>query len=540
MSHNHRNRFCLALIAAALLHLAGMSELAVQVQAQNPFGTAPATPAPATPAPAAGEPPPVEDNPIVLAVRDSNPTTPPQLLNAVAVMLDIGRLDEARNYFDQLVAMNLDQNQLAQLAASPGPAVFLRFARVPELLPEAQALSDQVFAAQKQAAEDPARVRALVNQLRDPATRRGALAGLKQARTAAFAPLLEVLADPAQQSDHRVVQSALVMLDDDAVAPLAAALQSGDPGLAMRVVEVLSAMRNPQAVSSLVRIAFVPQYAAEVREAALRALTAPLGQPPSASTAERFLRDEFLRDFQQLRTSNGNPAVVWEWDQDQVQAVARAVTAADAIRFRAVQNAAALKALAPENAVYGVWHVAALLERDQALVGDIAALPPTAGGGLESSIDAGPALTLSALAFCLESRRESGIIGAANVLAEIGTDEQLLSQNGRISPLAELQRPERSVCGSAGHHADQPHSTFCRQRPIPRDLVLPADVGCRPTGADRRHAPRRGPDAVRMAGRQGLAGRGGDQRPGRTALAGWQFGVSVRVDQRYHVGPGNE
>ena len=186
----------------------------------------------AKPAPAEKQPPPAaaaeaakapeESDPLVLAIRDSNPKTPEGLMRTVEMLVNLGRPDAAKAYVQQLAAAGLDPPAMASLHRRFGSTLFLRLIGEKQLAPEGQQLGRAVLEAVHQAVRDPQRLAALADRLSDPspAVRHTAMVDLRQAGDAAVAPLVTVLADPARAAEHGRVQQALEQLDVAAVEPL--------------------------------------------------------------------------------------------------------------------------------------------------------------------------------------------------------------------------------------------------------------------------------------------------------------------------------
>ncbi|HPM85249.1 MAG TPA: HEAT repeat domain-containing protein, partial [Candidatus Anammoximicrobium sp.] len=172
--------------------------------AADPFGGAKPAAGRAAAQPAAEPISADEKNPVVLAIRDLNPTTPKDLMFAVQSLFDIGRPDEAKAYLAKLIAAQPDRDQLEAIQREYGTGFFMRLARDPQMKPEGEQFAKAVEEAAYQAARDPARLRTVIQQLSDPSpnVRLRAVEALQRAGDAAVPPLLQALADPNRGQEH--------------------------------------------------------------------------------------------------------------------------------------------------------------------------------------------------------------------------------------------------------------------------------------------------------------------------------------------------
>ena len=123
----HRNPLSMYLMAAFAL----CGWFALQVQAQNPFGeAAPAAAAPATaPQPAADAQDvaaAAELDPVVRGILETNPTSPMELMWAVELTMNIGRVDQVQKFMSALVAAEPDASQLMAIERKWGSTLFFR------------------------------------------------------------------------------------------------------------------------------------------------------------------------------------------------------------------------------------------------------------------------------------------------------------------------------------------------------------------------------------------------------------------------------
>lgn len=412
----------------------------------------PAGAAPATEAAAAPEPRSAANRLILETIRRRKPTAPEDLARAVETLLDAKEFAECKTYLQQLAASAADEATQARLVRQVGPALMLRLASTTELAPEGAAFARQVLAAARRVAADPARLNMLVTRLQDPQQRQAAISGLRDAHDDAVPVLVAVLRDASQTQLHRPVQSALVALGEDAIEPLLATLDAGDGALLERVAHVLAASGDPRAVPALVELVLRADLSADTRDNVKRLVEQLQRRPISMAEAERKLAAEFRDAFE---LGGDEPPVVervphWRWDAGAGQLIRQEMSAADMARWRCARRARVLAGAAPQNQQYAIWQLAAQLEWDQAQQGtDQFGL--AAGRGSELAREAGPDRINEVLAACLAAQRVAGAVGAAEALAEFGSERQLM-RHGMDSPLvAALQFPDSDVQFAATH-----------------------------------------------------------------------------------------
>ena len=122
----HRNPLSVYMIVA--LALSGW--FASPAQAQNPFGDAAAAPAAAAPAvvpqpaeTAANVAAADELDPVVRGILETNPTSPLELMWAVELTMNLGRVDQVQKFMNALVAAEPDAAQLMAIERKSGLSV---------------------------------------------------------------------------------------------------------------------------------------------------------------------------------------------------------------------------------------------------------------------------------------------------------------------------------------------------------------------------------------------------------------------------------
>ncbi len=412
------------------------------VDPSDPFGgpTTPAAPSTGTAVPKTLTPATKED-PVVLAIRESNPTTPVELTRAMQAMMNLGRPDVAKEFLTKLLATKPDQNALVAIHDEFGSALFIRLSRYKPLQPEGGQLSKDTLEAAYNYSRDPARLKSLADQVNDssPTTRGVAVSELKRAGDAAVAPLVQILADPRRAAEHPAARQALVQLGSVAIEPLIGVLEAPDEALRAQVIDVLGRLRAHQALPDLVH-----PYAAEtsdpaVRKAAEGAMLRIVGHTPSAYEAEQYLNrrvKSLLAGEAPRKIDLQGMIELWHWDAGQNMSVPQQYPASAGTLLAATRAARALYSLAPENTEYRRLYLTVSLESAKLIAGLDAPLPRGDGTAFAEASAAGVAVVEDVLSHAIHSNHTPAAIGAAEVLSEIGGDEQVFSEDGRQRPLA--------------------------------------------------------------------------------------------------------
>ena len=135
--------------------------------AENPHGRPPGRP-PRRQKDRRRQPRPRPTDPAVLAVLESKPKTPAELLRAIGILVDLDESALAKPFVDELGQRTLDPAAKTALVDAFNPATLLKLARHPELGVELGPLVDDWLRSAEEYRRDPARLAAATEQLSDP------------------------------------------------------------------------------------------------------------------------------------------------------------------------------------------------------------------------------------------------------------------------------------------------------------------------------------------------------------------------------------
>jgi len=439
---NGRNR------KIALASLVALASPGIWVWAQegSPFGTPMRTEEPARPAvrpaPALRPAEPEEKHPVVLTVRESNPSDPAAWAKATRMMVDIRRFDEAVKYLEPLNAAGIDDRTAFELHRQLGTGTLLEWGRIAELQPGGAEAARQILAGAGRFARDPNRVEGLIVQLDDLSIRRRTEA-LEELRALDLDGIAAILRTGATASnDQRIVLvDTLQAWGKSVEGPLMAALLSTDPAIRSLAIETLGRRQCDESLVWLLDPLRNPATDSTERalaEAACRRILES-SAPNQADTVQRLHRAWQARA---QRLGDSSPAEMWRWDDAAGKFERVATTMHEVAVAERGRLALSLEAIDPERAEF----------RLMAWRGRLAAVQRKVGLGravylndLEGVAPPSVAELNELLASELPEARPGGAVAAADLLGVLG-DPSILDQGDAASPLAEaLRHSDRSV-----------------------------------------------------------------------------------------------
>ncbi len=215
---NRRNGLYLPVFAILVCAACVIGSSPMHLAAQDPFGDAfgdepgpdPVPGGDIVPADDINRKPDLDDgslleteDPVALAIRDSNPTTPAELIHAARVLFQAGNPPEARIYLKRFLDAKAKPETIAAVYQKEGNGIFLQFQKAPTLQPEGAAVADLVLNATHRLMNDRPRLDGLVaTVLKGGGAAATARAALKKSGESAVAPLVAILADPTKKAQH--------------------------------------------------------------------------------------------------------------------------------------------------------------------------------------------------------------------------------------------------------------------------------------------------------------------------------------------------
>ncbi len=457
----------------------------------DPFGAGKAKPMGPAAKPDPNAMPSIEDenDPVVLAIRESNPTSPDDLMFAVRTLFDVGHTEESKLYLRKLLAANPDQQTLLGFHRELGSAFFFRMSHDDRMLPEGGQLGKAVQDATYQASRDPARLRSLVKQLSNPSPslRQEAIDGLREAETAATPSILEALADANRTAEHPQIRAAVPELGQGMIDPMLGALDTPDEGLRAQVMQVLGEFKSPRAIPMLVAPYLSGDGPAATHQAAERALMRIVGKTPTRYDAEQYLYHRAKAYYEGAppgRLDHEDRIEMWSWDKSQETCIPNRYTADDASLMMAARLAGELFKVSPDNTDFRRFFLLTNLDFAKTEAGLDQPLPKGEGTVHEVASTAGADAVEDLLAYAIENDHVVAAIAAAEVFIDLGDETLLDSDDGRPRPLAlALRHGDRRLRMAAAEAIMR----IDPKRPYPGSSYLPEAFGyfVRTVGARR-------------------------------------------------------
>lgn len=262
---------------------------------------------------------PVVTSPLVQRLLTETFETPGDRLRAILLMIKVKHAFAARPLIEEMLAAQLDDQQLEALERRFGVATILELAAEPELEPQAHELAIQILAAARRMATNPQRLATLVDQLRADSLgqQRAAISELRRAGPNAVAPLLQVLSDPQAAEAHDKILLGLRSLGEDARGPLTATLDAPDIALRVAALRALGGSGEFDTVPLMLRALYSAQATEEEREAAAAAIARIAGSVPTMGEALQLLKHRIAQLQQNARldpNTVANESELWRWD----------------------------------------------------------------------------------------------------------------------------------------------------------------------------------------------------------------------------------
>ena len=222
-----------------------------------------------------------EDDPIVSAVRDSNPSDPTSWFRALKLMVDIERYDEAAKYLNALNNAALSDESAFDLQRQYGTGFLIELSQIEELGEEAPRLARGIIDAAQRYSRDAVRVNTLIIQLKDLSIQKRTEA-LQELRALGDEGLIALIRYVAQNGDkdQGLIRDTLIAWGAQAIAPMIATLKSESPQVRQTAIQVLAALKASEATVYLASMAqnLEDPKQAEQAKAAIREIS---GAEPS-------------------------------------------------------------------------------------------------------------------------------------------------------------------------------------------------------------------------------------------------------------------
>lgn len=366
---------------------------------------------------------------------------------AINYEINVGRFNlAARDLKDFLATKPTDQD-LLEIEEREGMSSFLRLLRIPELRPLAGPLVERVSAIVKKQLGDPVRLRRLVAQLAaTPEERAYAVAELRRSGALAGPFLVAALLKPRDNPEHRAVVTTLSELGREVAAPLAAALDSGEPSLQIELIEAFDARHDVAVVPYLWYWSAAPRAVELVRSRAAETIAHLLGigvekLPPAR---EALVREAERYERHQVRFADPQAVAVWVWDGNGV--TAQLMSPAQAEEYYGLYFARRAIELDPRYIPAQVVFLSIALQKGAERAGAQRRPEASAQDPRELLKQVSPGLVNAVLERALVERRPAVAAAAARALGDVGDVRALRPTSQKEPALVQaLYYPDAAV-----------------------------------------------------------------------------------------------
>ena len=267
----------------------------------------------------------VETNPTIIALEESDPRSPEQLMFAIQVAMGFDREDIVQKYATQLLAANVDAAGKVSLHRKMGSPIFIKLNDVKKYGQELSDYAKSVLDAVGDYSKSTDRLRQLAVQAQsdDEVARRSAVVEMLKGGDAAAPVLLNAMTSASNDVQLARLRTALMAMEKDAIAPAISALESDNAAVVSQSCQALGLMKASTAIPYLARLSLDTDHPSmpDAKKAMLRIV----GVTPTKPEAIIFLRrkiDAFRRGDMPARPDLDGRIRTYRWDNESNTAVA--------------------------------------------------------------------------------------------------------------------------------------------------------------------------------------------------------------------------
>ncbi|SFI57500.1 HEAT repeat domain-containing protein [Planctomicrobium piriforme] len=384
------------------------------------------------------------------------PTTVPENFDAALLMVKLARLDLAKYYLEQTLALEPSDEDMMALRTAHGTGTFLELTRLKELNPPATTLLDRLTAAVQNQISQPGYADGLIAKLGGSARERAeALTELRHMGPYAVPPILKHL-DGDLGVGRDTLAVTLTRLGTEAIPPLIGALASPNEEVRAVAADVLGKVGSESNMLWLWYPAFAEGQPAGTRGAARIALARLRygdGQAVNRLSSDGAVKSMLAAATQHLDGSYQWPQLyeemteipVWTWSVEAGTVVEHPVPRAQASLFLAERLAREATLLAPDSGQPPVVLLTALLMRAVEQNGWKTPLPAGPDSALDLAVRCGPDVCERVLQYALDHKLIGAQLAVLEALALNGSPHLLLAKQGHSAVTDALDAPEARV-----------------------------------------------------------------------------------------------
>ena len=389
---------------------------------------------------------------IIDAIRASNPQSATQRMRAVNNLANIGELELAAEYLDQAAKLDTPDEEFAAMMDEFGSPFFIRLSLKRQLQPQIDTYTKRVFEAARRVANDPTRLQVHVEQLSSDSLdeRKVALNKLRSVGPQGAAAILSALASPDSQDEAKRLQRALVAFGPDSQPALIAGLRSGQDAMPVYALRALQTSQRPgsgEVIPDLLKWCFAPNVEPAMRNRCSASVTRAFGSMPTREATRNYLVHRVQRllepDARILPINLDGDSQLWVWHDGQLQR--RSYPQSVAHLIRATQLAADLFAIDAETGRSRLLFAATQLGTAKIAGGLPRPLQTDQPSIKFVQSQFSPEELESVLSFCLDHDLIPSAIATIELLAEVGSENNLGYEASRSALARSLRYPNRRV-----------------------------------------------------------------------------------------------
>jgi len=383
-----------------------------------------------------------------LAIVESNPESPSELMQTVKVTVDLARYDMARYYLTEILNKKLPAPELVKLHKRFGTPLFMRLARDKELQPQMVSLTRDILAASSKAARDPKIINNWISRLThpDPDAQLEAKVNLQMVGGPAVIFMVRDLANPDKTDQHEALRNTLTSMEAHSTGPIMSLVTNENSSLKEQAVEMLARMRVREAMPFFISTFLKPSSSPQARRMAEQGIKSVTNLTPSRADGVMYLRQkatELLNGELVGPDGVGSTVDVWFWDNRTNTAKSRTLLGKHAGMVMASRIAKELIDLNPEDPDDQRLYLAAAFARAKLFSGLEREI---AESELTRLSKFGPDAVDRTLKYSLDHGYDFSALGAIETLGRTGSMVALDSTDGRPRPLARaLSHKSREV-----------------------------------------------------------------------------------------------
>ncbi|MEE2642994.1 MAG: hypothetical protein VX768_20365 [Planctomycetota bacterium] len=380
---------------------------------------------------------------VVLAIRETSPSTPSEFMQALRIMFDTQNYDEAKVYLGKLEAAKVSDTVAYDLIEEIGSDFIIRLIRSKPMAPQGAAYGRNLLAASTRHLKSDAQLGVYFGDLLSdsPTRRNNAGRGFQLAGNAGLAYLVKS-ASGNNQPERSSYEIAAALIGSTIVRPLEAVLESGDEKQIAFSISVLGRKGSRQSVPYLLGFLLNPQAPASLQEAAKASFGRILGGLPERAEAKSYLGkklNDLIKGARPFPVNADGRTEHWTWTAD--GKFSKQMVVPEVAQILMMERLArTLFSIDPEDAASERLYLASQLSTLKA-IGNKTLEEAIAAGSLSKV----PATKwIGILEFCMKNNLIEGATGAVEIIGNSG-DESIMRTSGFSPLLKAMQMGDRDL-----------------------------------------------------------------------------------------------